>query len=290
MTRRGVDVAWARPSVAQLKAIGATFVARYFSNDDTKDLHGSDVTAYRAAGLDTVAVWETTTGRARAGRAAGVADAQNADGQRKAAGLPADMVLHFAVDEGTSWSSVAPYFAGVASVIGQARTGVYGGYAVIEGAAAAGYRYLWQTVAWSGGRWSAHATIRQTGETTLGGSADWDTAMADDFGQYPRPLAPQEADVNLSDKATARKGVWTDTDQTASVSDWLTLGNLKAGAAAEAAREAADGVKALATKAGTVTLTDAQVAAVADRLAGNATFVQNLATALGKDIAARMQS
>lgn len=49
---------------------------------------------------------------------------------------------------------------------------------------------------------------------------------------------PQEPDVQLTDKATAHKGTWTPTDQTATVEQWLTLGNLKAGAAA-------DGVKAL---------------------------------------------
>jgi hypothetical protein len=48
-------------------------------------------------------------------------------------------------------------------------------------------------------------------------------------------------------------------------------------------------VKTLAAKP-PVALTDAQVAAVADRLASNATFVTALAGAIGKDLAARMQS
>lgn len=205
MTRLGIDLAWSRPTVAQIKATGATWVARYFSNDDSKDLHAAEVHAYPAAGIDIVVVFETTTGRARAGRAAGAADARNADAQRKAAGLPDDMVLHFAVDEDTSWASVAPYFDGVASYLGQTRTGVYGGLDVINGAYAAGYRYLWQTVAWSEGRWSPHATIRQTGGTTLGGSADWDTAMTTDFGQYPRPITPQEQDMTPEQEAKLDK-------------------------------------------------------------------------------------
>lgn len=195
MTRVGIDLAWARPTVAQIKSIGATWVARYFSNDDNKDLHRDEVTAYPAAGIDIVVVWESTTGRARAGRAAGVADAQNADAQRRAAGLPGDMPLHFAVDEDTTWSAVQAYFDGVISVIGLSRTGCYGGLDVINGAYGHGLRYLWQTVAWSHGQWSPHATIRQTGGTVLGGAADWDTAMADDFGQYPRPTPPQEIDM-----------------------------------------------------------------------------------------------
>jgi hypothetical protein len=183
----GIDIAWARPTVAQIKATGAKWVARYFSNDPTKNLTAEEVTAYAAAGIGTVSVWETTTGRATAGYAAGQADARAADAQRAADGLPADMVIHFAVDQDTTWASVAAYFAGAASVLGQARVGVYGGYAVIEGAHAAGYRWLWQTLAWSGGRWSAHATIRQTGGTVLGGNADIDEATVADFGEYPRP-------------------------------------------------------------------------------------------------------
>jgi hypothetical protein len=191
----GVDIAWARPSVAQIQGTGARFVARYLSTDPSKNLTAAEVTAYRAAGLGTVVVWETTTGRARAGMAAGQADARAAEAQRKTVGLPGDMPIHFAVDEDTTWSSVAPYMAGAVSVLGQARVGVYGGYQVIEGAAGAGFRFLWQTTAWSGGRWSSHATIRQTGGTTLGGDADWDTAMTADYGQYPRPTAAPEEDM-----------------------------------------------------------------------------------------------
>lgn len=192
MTVPGIDVAWARPTVAQIKGTGARWVARYFSKDSSKNLHPGEVASYKAAGLGIVVVWETTAGRARAGHAAGVADAQAAEAQRKAVGLPADMPLHFAVDTDTDWAHVTAYFDGAASVLGRARTGVYGGFKVIEGAAAAGYRYLWQTVAWSGGHWSSHATIRQTGSTTLAGGADRDTALTPDFGQYPRPSAPQK--------------------------------------------------------------------------------------------------
>lgn len=197
MTQTGIDVAWARPTVTQIKALGAHWVARYFSNDDAKDLHRSEVLSYTAAGLAIVTVFETTAGRATAGRAAGAADARNAEAQREAVGLPDNHVQHFAVDKDVSWAAVAPYFAGVSSVIDQDRVGVYGGIDVITGAYQAGYRYLWQTVAWSEGRWHPHATIRQTGGTTLSGGADWDTAMVPDFGQHPRPV--QEDDMPLPD-------------------------------------------------------------------------------------------
>lgn len=192
MTAVGIDIAWARPSVTEIKAAGAHFVARYFSTDPSKNLRASEVAAYRAAGLGTVVVWETTAGRATTGHAAGAADALAAEAQRKSVGLPSDMVLHFAVDKDVSWAAVAPYFDGVISVIGMDRTGCYGGIDVIVGGYARGIRYLWQTAAWSEGRWSEHATIRQAGGTTLHGGADWDTATVPDFGQYPRPATPED--------------------------------------------------------------------------------------------------
>jgi len=187
----GIDVAWDRPTVAQIKATGAHWVARYFSPDASKNLTAAEVVSYPAAGLGIVTVYESTAGRATAGRAAGVADAQWAESQRKAVGLPATHIHHFAVDEDTSWASVAAYFDGVISVIGLARTGCYGGLHVIEGAHGRGIRYLWQTVAWSGGVWAPYATIRQTGGTVLSGGADIDYAEAPDFGQTPRPAAPR---------------------------------------------------------------------------------------------------
>lgn len=199
MSKTGIDIAWDRPTIAQIKATGAEWVARYFSPDPTKNLTGAEVRDYTAAGLEIVTVWEGSATRALAGRAAGIADAQTAEQQRIATGLPSDMVIHFAVDTDTDWASVAPYFQGVISVLGLDRTGIYGGLKVIQGAHAAGIQYLWQTVAWSGGVWAPYATIRQPIGTTLGGQADYDTAEVADFGQYPRPsggdmpLTPDDA-------------------------------------------------------------------------------------------------
>jgi hypothetical protein len=151
-------------------------------------------------------VWETTTGRARQGYQAGIDDAGLANGQRQADGLPADQAVYFAVDEDTDWASVAPYFNGASQVLGQHQVGVYGGFRVIEGAYAAGYRLLWQTLAWSGGQKSAHAVLYQDGRTVLGGNADVNQILASDWGQYPHPTTP-EVDVNLTDKMPAYAGI-----------------------------------------------------------------------------------
>lgn len=188
----GLDVAWARPTTAQIVATGAHFVARYLSPDSSKNLTSAEVQEYPANGLSIVVVWESTAGRMLSGSAAGIADAQAAESQRRALGLPEDMVIYFACDtdvSGTQFHTINDYLRGVNSVIGLSRTGLYGGYYEVENVAAspASASYFWQTTAWSNGHWSDHANIRQDGGTLLGGSADSDYAETADFGQYPRP-------------------------------------------------------------------------------------------------------
>jgi hypothetical protein len=204
---KGMDLAWARPTVSQITGAGAHWVARYFSKDDSKDLHPTDVPIYRAAGLSIITVWETTAGRATAGNAAGVLDAKDADRQRAAVKLPANHPLYFAVDKDVTWAAVLPYFQGVISEIGLARVGVYGSFKVVEGAHAAGIHYLWQTKAWSNGQWSSHANIRQTGASLLNGTADEDYAYTSDYGQYPKPVVTPAVHptVHLSHVVAAAK-------------------------------------------------------------------------------------
>lgn len=207
MTALVLDIAWERPTVAQIKATGAVGVMRYFSTDDTKDLHKDEVPAYAAAGLGVGTVYETTQGRATAGRAAGVADAKDAERQRKAVGLPASHIHHFAVDKDVPWSAVQEYFDGVISVLTLGRTGCYGSFRVVQGARKAGIRWLWQTLAWSGGLLSEHATLYQSGGTLLGGVADINkvTSSLGDWGQTPRPPEPEMplTDIEI-DKIAAR--------------------------------------------------------------------------------------
>lgn len=180
-----LDIAWDRPSVAQIQATGAVGVARYFSPDPSKNLTASEVGAYTLAGLSTVTVFESTAGRALAGYGAGQSDARLAESQRLACGLPSTHPVHMAVDTDTTWSSVQAYFEGAASVLGIRRTGCYGGVKVITGAHGYGLRYLWQTVAWSAGQVSPYTTLYQNGGTALGGQADINHVLVRDYGQYP---------------------------------------------------------------------------------------------------------
>lgn len=188
----GVDYSYARPTVDQIKALGASWVARYLSPDPGKNLTQTEAQTYLAAGLAIVLVWESTATRAQQGFTAGHNDAHAALAERAACGIPASVPIYFAVDTDTSWSAVEPYFAGAEQAVGVNRAGVYGGLQVVQGAANAGYRYLWQTEAWSHGEWAPQALIRQQGEA-LHGAVDQDLGMAVDFGQYPNPV-PSEDD------------------------------------------------------------------------------------------------
>jgi hypothetical protein len=196
-----LDIAWERPTVAEILAVGNVVgVIRYASTDPTKNLTAAEVAAYHAAGIGTAMIWETTTGRATQGYQAGVDDAGLALAQRQADGLPDDEPIYAAVDTDTDWPSVADYFRGFHDVVGSDSqgiplTGPYGGFHVIEGAYADGYRHLWQTLAWSNGQVSSHAVLYQDGRTALSGNADINQVLAPDWGQYPRPeadMTPQE--------------------------------------------------------------------------------------------------
>lgn len=198
-----LDIAWDRPTVAAIQAVGNVVgIVRYLSTDSTKNLTTAETAIYHSAGLGTAVVWETTATRSTQGYQAGVDDARAAEAQRKADNLPTGQDIYFATDADTSWVSVADYYRGCNDVLGNGptglpRTGVYGGIRVIDGAYAAGFRRLWQTDAWSGGQLSAHAVLYQRG-TALGGSADINDVLSPDWGQYPRPVTtPQQPPATL---------------------------------------------------------------------------------------------
>lgn len=201
---KGIDFAFdPHPSIAVEKANGVTFVCRYISPSTANDVNGKNLVpaekaALLAAGLSIVMVFESSGGRMLAGRAAGVADAQDADAVVRALGMPG-MPVYFAADWDATEADQAlinAYLDGTASVIGHARNGIYGGYWPVSRALDAGKAsFGWQTYAWSGGQWDKRAQLRQTanGVSMGGADADIDASEAADFGQWPRPAAAAPA-------------------------------------------------------------------------------------------------
>ncbi len=193
VTATGVDYSWARPSPSGLHSEGYTFASRYLSYDTSgKNLSNGEAAALWAAKVDVVANWEQSATAALNGFSQGASDAKAANSQANADGIPAGRPIYFSVDfDATTGEQAAlnDYFDGVASVIGVARTGAYGGYYVIQRLFNANkIKWGWQTYAWSGGQWDSRAQVRQVqnGITAAGDGncCDKDEAVATDFGQW----------------------------------------------------------------------------------------------------------
>jgi len=191
-TSNGVDYSFARPSPQGLHDAGYTFAARYLSHDSGKNLTADEAQALSAAGVDIVSNWESTADRALEGYDAGVADANDAQGQATGAGMPGDRPIYFSVDFDAAedqQGAINAYFDGAASVLGVQRVGAYGGYYVIKRLFDAGkITWGWQAFAWSGGQWDSRAQLRQIQNDVdiAGGACDIDQSQTGDFGQWRR--------------------------------------------------------------------------------------------------------
>ena len=196
---KGIDYAWQHPSIAALQASGITFACRYLSRDPSKNLTAAEATRLHEAGIATVSNWEASSGAAKLGYNQGRQDAIEAAMQHSAAGGPPDRPIYFSVDfdvpdyatgstdPTAKLGPIGDYFRGVASAIGVARTGAYGGYWAIKRLLDAQLiTWAWQTYGWSGGQWDSRAHIRQVQNGVLVGGADSDIDqnLVSDFGQW----------------------------------------------------------------------------------------------------------
>lgn len=205
MTIFGVDYAWERPDPKALQDAGVVFACRYLSHDTTgKNLTAREAIALADHGIWSVVVWESAADRALDGRAAGIADAMDAQLQAQACGMPGDRPIYFAVDfdaGSPDEAAIEAYLGGAASVLGAGRVGVYGEYSVVQHALDTGHA-TWglQTYAWSGGQWDPRAQLQQylNDQPLAGVSLDYDRATKSDFGQWKPGKSPapnQEDDM-----------------------------------------------------------------------------------------------
>lgn len=187
----GLDYAGSSPGAAAVKAAGYNFVARYLSRYAAKTIKQPEYDDMTCNGVGVVLVFEDYAAQALQGYAQGVADAQVALDQANALGWPATRPIHFAVDFDISDAqkpAAGEYMKGVASILGLARTGAYGGFYWIKYCAdnnLAAPNARWQAVAWSGGQIHPSTTLFQRlgGVTVNGTSCDVNEAKQADFGQ-----------------------------------------------------------------------------------------------------------
>jgi hypothetical protein len=191
---RGIDYAFAYPSPTSIHADHYAFAVRYLSYDPGKDISKSEAESLWAHGVDIVSNWEAGGTDTLEGYDEGRAEAQQADSEALAAGMPATRPIYFSIDfdaASDQQAAINDYFDGVASVLGRDRTGAYGGYYPIQRLFDAGkITWGWQTYAWSGGLWESRAQLRQIENDItvggLGGCCDLDEAEAVDIGQWHR--------------------------------------------------------------------------------------------------------
>jgi hypothetical protein len=143
----------------------------------------------RAAGLSVVSNWEFRTDDQLRGRDGGRYDAREAERIHKAVGGPANAPIYFSTDFDASAAQLATcyeYLRGCADVLGWDRVGVYGGYRTIAYMAGKGVKWLWQTYAWSGGRWHPGAQLQQykNGVKVAGADVDLNRATTTAYGQW----------------------------------------------------------------------------------------------------------
>jgi Domain of unknown function (DUF1906) len=199
---RVVDYAWARPSIATIRAQGSVGdpvvgVIRYLSLEPAKNLNAAEYAALRAAGFAVGLVWETAADIALGGRDQGVRDARRANAQADALGYPG--AIYYAVDFDVPTSAlpvILTYLQGVQDV-GVRRCGVYGSYAVVE-ACSRYVDYFWQTSAWSQGKVSGHANLYQH---IYSSDLDVSAVRSADWGQ---DTGKKEDDLPITDDDAAK--------------------------------------------------------------------------------------
>jgi hypothetical protein len=189
----GVDYSHTRPDPRCLAQAGKRFAVRYIGTPNSgKNLTAPEADRLRAAGIDLVAVYETTADFMLAGFDRGVRAAREATADGARYGLPAHRPIYYALDidprplTAAQWNAVNRFCDGAASVTGRHRVGVYGGWLAIEQLVPENAPYGWQTYAWSGGKVSplAHLLQYRNGAEVCSQTVDLCRSLKADYGQW----------------------------------------------------------------------------------------------------------
>lgn len=193
MAKELLDYSWARPGGAAIKNAGRIGVVRYLFEDGQggKGLDAGELADLVANGLEIVLVYEAYAESPLGGRAVGKAHAEAAQREINRLGLPKNSPVYFAIDWDASPAQqgvVDEYLRGAADVIGLARVGVYGSYAVMDRCMAnKTATFFWQTYAWSGGkvREGIHLYQYLNGQN-INGAVDFNRTSLDNYGQVSK--------------------------------------------------------------------------------------------------------
>lgn len=208
-----IDYAGGYPGAAAVKAAGFDGAIRYLCNSPDRGLTKKKITKqeaddYKAHGLALVSNWQLGKGptadyRVGDPRQTGIDMGKKALAEHFAVGGSGFTPIYFSVDEDVNldvWNSrVLPWLEGIASVIGKEWVGVYGGQRSMWWAEEDGFRWRWQTLAWSRydsqGRWNPNLPVQWVDGVNIhqyevdkfkvnGIGVDRNTTHTPDYGQW----------------------------------------------------------------------------------------------------------
>jgi hypothetical protein len=197
----GWDYSHFRPNKAQLAASGVSFVIRYLlpasmgTSSPAKGLSLSEATQLSGAGgwgMFLVANYEFDPAGMANGAVQGATDAKIALAELIACQVPANTVpprpVYFSADWPVNQSevpAVLAYLRAAAAILRPAGydVGIYGSEMICAAVLDAGFKWAWQTIAWSGTPtvWEPRAQIRQI---AVGNQYDTNESTVADFGQW----------------------------------------------------------------------------------------------------------
>ena len=150
----------------RLKLMGYDYALRYLVPQNySKAMTKAEMQGILGSGMMLGFCWETTASRAKSGTTAGMADGESARKLALDMGIPSNAVIYFAVDYDApknDYNAISAYMVAAQMAVRPYRMGIYGKYDIVEHFHTLGVGdAFWQCVAWSGGKWSEHATIQQ---------------------------------------------------------------------------------------------------------------------------------
>lgn len=183
---------------AQMRAMGLSFVGRYFSQWPSKNLTRGEVVDLGSNGFNLFSIYEDDINDWTRDYNGGVDNARRYLAQAAMLGVPLNRPAFFAVDTDVDPNEprLHGYFKGISDTLGSMRRGCYGSTAVLRALKNANlidYTFRTMSIGWRGGAGNpGEFNITQTGY--INNAFDRDATATGDFGQWRFNWTPNMTD------------------------------------------------------------------------------------------------
>lgn len=180
---------------AQMRAMGLSFVGRYFSQFPSKNLTRGEVVDLGNARFDIFSIYEDDINDFARGYNGGVDNARRYLSQAAALGVPLNRPCYFAVDTDVNPNDIRlhDYFRGISDTLGAMRRGCYGSTGVLralKNAELIDFTFRTMSIGWNGGAGEpGEFSIVQNGY--INNAFDRDATATSDFGEWRFNWTPQ---------------------------------------------------------------------------------------------------